>query len=180
MHPYKKKGIVEEKLNQEQLEKLQIISDSKKNTSVEKEIQKAINQFIRRELRKIDKKEINNQGLINTCRQIFLENYLEYSGTNNEYFWKPVDSRNLEYLIDSIKFTLKSKGRSENDEDVINAFDHITSHLPNWFRINSFSITGIYSRYNDIIRQIIYEGNNQSSTSSQSQSIRDWASKQSV
>lgn len=93
--------------------------------------------------------------LFNRCKGEFCSAYELETGLN--YSFGAMDGRSLSELIKKVGKTVGT----DNEETVYNTFCALISKLPEWYRINAFSISVINKKYNEIVSSIKKNGGKQ-------------------
>ncbi|WP_165027236.1 hypothetical protein [Dysgonomonas sp. ZJ279] len=84
------------------------------------------------------------ESLFNQCKTIFLEAYKQH--VKVDYTFDRRDGVALASLIEKVQ--------ALDDNDVLVTFGALMSNLPDWYKINGFSLTVINGKFNEIVASI--------------------------
>ena len=96
-----------------------------------------------------------SDSLFSRCKGAFSSAYEQETGFN--YSFGAVDGRSLSDLIKKIG---KTAG-TDNEDTVYNTFCALIAKLPEWYRVNAFSLSVINKKYNEIVSSIKKNGGKQ-------------------
>lgn len=99
------------------------------------------------------------QTIHNQCKMYFCTSYEKYTGISYMYTGK--DAGSLSQLIEKIKGILETI----TDDNVVNTFKALIDKLPEWYKINQFSLPVINSKFNEIVSSIKQDGKSKSGVS---------------
>lgn len=128
--------------------------------------------------KKLVKKPVKNPTIHFQCRQIFEAFYLEKF--KEEYYFKKQDAGNLKNLLNSINFKIREKNNIEDvsEEKTIEGFKYFLARAyetADQFIKGSFTISTLYSKFNEIFLKFSGNGKQQNATNDRQQRIDEVA-----
>lgn len=100
-----------------------------------------------------DTKE-KQQTLFNRCQQIFCDYYTKET-EGKKYTFKGDSGRALKELIDKVSGLISPP----TNDNVVNSFTALIQNLPDWYKLNGFSLPVINKKFNEIVASISKNGN---------------------
>jgi len=79
------------------------------------------------------------------CVHVFMSNYKSF--TNLDYNFESRDGKAVKEIITKIEHITKTG-------DIVQTFEYLVTHLPEWYKENAFSLVVINNKFNEIIAAI--------------------------
>lgn len=83
---------------------------------------------------------------------IFIQRYKDKTGL--KYSWSAKDATATKNLANQIRSSITDKNGECSDQNILETWEFMLGHLPEWYEKNGFEPAVINSKYNSIIQQI--------------------------
>ena len=89
--------------------------------------------------------------LVGKARDVFETFYQEKINPNDKYYWTAADGKQMEQLLQKIRFSRSQRGMPCEDDDMLNALKALLGSIRNQWLLDHMKVGMINSQYNEIV-----------------------------
>lgn len=89
--------------------------------------------------------------LVSKAQAIFMEHYKALGLSDTDYYWGAKDGQNMKLLLNKIKYSRESRGKTTDDDSIINALNSFLMCIKDKWILSHYEVSVINSKYNEIV-----------------------------